>query len=218
MSHPSARGEIMTYILYGEPGSGSFTPEALLAEAGAEVEKKWLDLSRDEQLDENYKRVNPMGRVPTLILPDGTIMTESAAIILTIAERHPEAELLPPPASRERALAYRWMMFIASNIYEAVSREDYPARFTTDPAGADGIKEAATMELRRLWTLLDRTLNPSPYAIGDRFTALDVYIANLSRWIVGAEWRAEHCPRLDRLAEAVAQRPKIAPIWRAHFG
>lgn len=208
----------MTYTIYGARRSGSFTPEALLAEAGAAYRLIPVNLDHDEQAAAAYRAVNPLARVPTLILPDGQVVSESAAILLVIAERHPEAGLLPPAASGERAVLYRWLMAIATGIYEAVGRWDYPGRYTTDPAGAPGIRAAAQDELRRLWGLVEEHLAPEPYALGARFSALDVYIANLSRWIVGNDWLDAHCPRLQRLAGMVAARPAIAPIWAAHFG
>jgi GST-like protein len=208
----------MTYVLYGDRGSGSFTPEALLAEVGAPVRVVPVNLDDNEQRKEEFHAVNPLGQLPTLVLPDGTVMTESAAIVLTIADRHFDDALLPPVGSTERAIVYRWLVFLAANVYGAVGRYDYPTRFTTDQAAGEGIRAAAKQALRELWPIVDQALKPAPFVFGERFCALDVYIANLSRWIVGGEWRAQHCPRLDGLAEAVAARPRIAPVWQAHFG
>lgn len=207
-----------TYTLYGSRRSSSFTIEALLAEAGAPYTLTYIDLDKSEQRQPDYLRVNPLGRIPALVLPDGQVITESAAIILTVAERHPEAGLLPPPGTSERATIYRWLMFIACNIYEAVGRWDYPERYTNDAAGAGGIKTAAKEELRRLWRIVETHLAPAPYALGERFTALDAYIANLIQWIVGQHWLDAHCPRLVGIAANVRSRPAIGPVWDRHFG
>lgn len=85
----------MGYILYGDPGSGAATSEMALAEAGQPVEWRDVSLDGDHQRGADYLAVNPMGRVPALILPDGTTLTESLAILLTVADRHPEAALVP---------------------------------------------------------------------------------------------------------------------------
>lgn len=70
----------MTYVLYGDIGSGSSVVEMALAEAGAEVDLRPVPLATDAQLAAEYRRINPMARVPTLVLPDRTVMTETLAI------------------------------------------------------------------------------------------------------------------------------------------
>ncbi len=123
----------MTYILYGDLGSGSAPVEMALAEIGAPVELRDVKLEGDHQLRAEYRAINPMGRLPTLVLPaqggDGTVMTESLAILVTLADRHPEAGLLPPPGDPGRATALRWMALLAGEFYPQVTRWDYPARF-----------------------------------------------------------------------------------------
>ena len=93
----------MGYILYGDRRSGSAMIELALAEIGAEAELRPVPVERDAQLAAEYRRINPMGRVPTLLLPDGTVVTESTAILLTLEARHPEAGLLPPATDPGRA-------------------------------------------------------------------------------------------------------------------
>jgi GST-like protein len=208
----------MTYVLYGEPGSGSFTAEALLAEIGAPARLVDLDVVNGEQRGPAYRAINPLGHVPALVLPDGQVVTESAAILLTICDRHPDAGLMPEPGTAERALLLRWLMVAAGDAYGAIGRWDYPERFTIRDGDGEGIKEAAREELRRIWQLVEEMVAPDPFLLGGRFTAVDIYVAALSRWIVGDEWRAKACPRVERLAQAVAARPAIAPVWVRHFG
>lgn len=181
----------MTYILYGDTGSGSAPVEMALAEIGAAVELRSVPLATDAQLAEDYRRINPMGRIPTLILPDGTVLTETIAILLTLADRHPEAALLPPPGSADRA-------------------------------HAEAIRARAREMYRDLWRLVEAEAGltgeaDAPFLLGARFTVADVYLAVLSRWIEGAAWLPEACPRLATLARAVAARPAIAPVWARHF-
>ncbi len=105
----------MSYILYGDKGSGSAPVEMALAEIGAPVELRAVPLATEAQLAADYRRLNPMGRIPTLILPDGTVVTESLAILLTLADRHPQAGLLPPPGEAGRYVALRWMALVAGD-------------------------------------------------------------------------------------------------------
>jgi GST-like protein len=111
----------MGYILYGDIGSGSAMAEMALAEAGQAAEWREVTLEGDHQLRAEYLAVNPMGRMPTLLLPDGTVMTESLAILASIADLHPQAGLLPAPGETARAVALRWMTLMAAEAYPHVT-------------------------------------------------------------------------------------------------
>ena len=84
------------YKLYWSKMSGAIAPQVLLEEVGAKYEKIVVDLDQEENQEPDFLAINPMGQIPALVLPDGTLMTESAAIILQICDRHPEAKLAPP--------------------------------------------------------------------------------------------------------------------------
>ena len=212
----------MTYILHGDTGSGSAPVEMALAEIGAAVELRAVPLATDAQLAEDYRRINPMGRIPTLILPDGNVLTETIAILLTLADRHPEAALLPAPGTSDRARALRWMVLAGAEGYPHVTRADYPGRFSADPAHADAIRARAREMYRDLWRLVEAEAGltgdaAAPFLLGARFTVADIYITVLSRWLGGAAWLPGACPRLAALGRAVVARPRIAPVWARHF-
>ncbi|MCO6415538.1 glutathione S-transferase family protein [Siccirubricoccus sp. KC 17139] len=204
----------MAYILYGDRRSGSSIVELALAEIGAEAELRPVPLASDAQLAAGYRQLNPMGRVPTLILPDGTVVTESTAILLTLEARHPAAGLLPPGDDPGRAVALRWMMLAASEIYPCVTRYDYPDRFGDAP---ESIRRCAVGMAQEIWRLIEASISPAPFLLGGRPTLADLYLAVLSRWMGCEAWMPEHCPKLQSLARAVATRPQLTPAWRRHF-
>lgn len=207
----------MTYTLYGEPGSGSFCAEAAFAEAGVVIELFNLDLKKNEQLAPAYLAVNPTGKVPALKLPSGEIITESAAILLTIADRHTETGLLPKQGSAARASALRWIVFMSSEIYPMVEIVDYPQRFASGDDAIQNLKDTARTRLRARFLVLEKAIT-GPFILESGFGLADIYAANLGQFYVGHEWRREHCPKLEALTKKVAERPKIAPIWQRHFG
>jgi len=211
----------MSYLLYGDQGSGSAPVEMVLAEIGAPFETRPVPLEGDHQLAADYRAINPMGRLPTLILPDGTVMTESLAILQLLADRHPEAALLPPPHDLGRAVALRWMTLVATEFYPHVTRWDYPARFGVTADQLPALKDRARIMAREVWQVIEAHAGLSgdpaaPFLLGARFTVADVYLAVLSRWLGGIEWTPAHCPKLDILAQAVAARPAITPLWHRH--
>jgi len=203
----------MTYRIYNRPGSGGFVVEAALTLAEAPFELVELDSKPGTPLPESFRATNPWGQVPTLILPDGTTMTETAAILIHIAACFPESELAPPPGTSAHALFMRWIVFANVNVYEAVARRGYPFRYTTDPVAYDAIREAAIARMGEALGVLEGAV-AGPFLLGDAMTLADVYIAMLFIWHRG-EIRA---PRLTALTSEVRSDPIVGPIWRRHFG
>jgi glutathione S-transferase len=208
----------MTYTLYGERGSGAFCVEAALAEAGAPYEFRDIILEKDEQRSDEFRAINPSGKVPALKLPTGEIVTETSALLFLLAERHPDAKLLPPPDSSEHAQAMRWIAFMASEVYPMVEIADYPERFVADHKGAAILKLAAKRRIRERMLSVEEAV-AGPWFLASGFSAVDIYAAMFSRWreCRGEGWREENIPKICAIAATLAERPAIAPIWIKHF-
>lgn len=209
----------MSYILYGDKGSGAFSAEAVLAEAGAPYEFKLVSLEKHEQREPSFLAINPSGKMPALRLPEGAIVTESLGILLTLADHFPNARLLPPQAGPMRTQAYRWLAFMASEIYPMVEISDYPDRFV-DEEQAKALRQKARERIRERLLIVERMVD-GPWFLKTGFSIVDIYAAMFSRWkgSIGKAWLAEgHIPKLQKLALAVAERPAIAPVWKRHFG
>ena len=114
--------------IYGEKGFGSVPVEAALTLIGVPYQvvspSKPFDVSDDAAI----AAVNPQRQVPALVFPGGEVMTESAAILIWLADRYPEARLAPPPLHRKRAAFLRWMSFVSSAIYALFWIRDDPSR------------------------------------------------------------------------------------------
>ncbi len=206
----------MKYIIHGAPGSGSGIVEAACAEIGVEYEVRDLDARNDEHLGEAYAEINPHCKMPTLEVEGGEIITESVAILLTLDERHRNAGLLPPPGSKDRAQALRWMLFLATEMYPFVEMIDYPERFASAADGVEALRERAEGILRQRWRILEANVTGSPYCVASGFSATDLYITKFSVWLDKA-WRSEHLPRVEALTSAVLARPALAAVWARHI-
>ena len=204
------------YKLYWSPTSGAMTPQALFEEIGADYEKIVIDIEKDEHRGEAFLAVNPMAQIPALVLPDGTLITETAAILLQIVDRHPEAKLAPPAGSTERAHFLRWLFFLASNVYPANLRFYYADRYTSDASGDEGVKRAAEADLDRQFGILDEALDPGPYLLAETFSAVDIYLWMLIEWHPDPARLAKSCPRVSQLGELVRARPAVARVWPEH--
>jgi glutathione S-transferase len=208
------------YRIFGDKGSGAFSAEAALAEAGAPYEFHAVSLEKNEQRRPEFLAINPSGKVPALRLPEGEVITESAAILLTVADHFPNARLLPPQASADRARAYRWLAFMASEIYPMVEISDYPERFAPEGDAAEALRAQARARLHERLGIVER-FHAGPWFLASGFSILDIYAAMFSRWrgSLGRDWNAAaHVPKLTALSTELAQRPAIAPVWERHFG
>ncbi|MDQ2103226.1 glutathione S-transferase family protein [Azospirillum isscasi] len=205
------------YTLYGAPGWGSVLAEAMLARCGVPftvVDVQGFDAEGPAR--QRLLALNPLGQIPTLVLPDGAVMTESAAIALLLAERHPDAGLAPPPDAPERAAFLRLLVWMVANVYPTFTYGDYPERWVKESPGDLGA--SAVAHRKTLWLWLESQMGGGPWVLGERFSALDIYVGAMVHWRPRRDWFAEHCPNLSGVAGRVLALPTLVPVWHRNFG
>ena len=201
------------FKLYARPNAGSAAVEALLAECGAAFEI--IDILRepDGTVPRSFLQINPRGEVPSLRLADNSIMTESAAMMIYLADLHPAAGLAPSVTSPLRGRYLRWMLFFATGVYMADLRMYFPARHSTDAGHADAIKAKAIEDMERDYDIFAEALGEGPFILGQSMSAVDIYAAMLLSWAPDvAQLFARH-GNIKKLYDLVAARPQIAKVW-----
>jgi glutathione S-transferase len=196
--------------LYFSPGACSLHPHITLREAGIPFDLVRVDL-RAHKLSgagDDYYGVNPKGYVPLLELDDGTRLSEGAVIDQYIADRKPEAGLIPKAGTIERYRAQEWLNFIATELHKQFSPLFYP---TT----ADDVKTQQRERIGKRFDLIEKTLAKQPYLLGESFTVPDAYLFNMLRWtehtgIDRAKW-----PALTAFFERVGARPAVKAALEA---
>src|SRR5262252_11199347 len=144
------------YRLFARPGWGSVLVEAQLAWYGLPYEIEDLDdLFKSTDARERLRPVNPLAQVPTLVLPDGQVLTESAAITLHLVDATQSADLVPAPGENVRPAFLRWLIFLVANIYPTFTYADDPARFVSVNAARDPFRAATDAYAQRLWKQVD---------------------------------------------------------------
>lgn len=204
------------YKLYGDLGSGAAAVELTLCELGIDYQYEHVSLSNNQQKTAEFAQLNPQRKIPALICPDGSIITESVAIILWLMETHPEKPLLPVIGSRERATALRWLIFICAELYQLVEIIDYPERFLPQGADPESILNKTIEYWRKRWQLMDQNIK-GPYLLGKEFCVTDIYIAVVSRWAEQDNWRPDNIKNVENIAKLVATRPLCKNIWAKNF-
>ena len=206
------------YTLFGTKGAGSASTEAALTVAG--VELRSVDAAswdpgpgRDE-----LTRVNPLCQIPTLLLPEGSVLTESAAILIHLGLAHPASGLLPADAAA-RAQTIRGLVYIAANCYAAIGIIDYPERWCADADKETNtrIKAGATQRLHYLWDVFADTFPARPFLGGQRIGALDLLAAVVSKWSGSRKHLAAARPEFSALLARIESEPRVAPIFARHW-
>ncbi|MBX3560444.1 MAG: glutathione S-transferase [Sphingomonas sp.] len=200
--------------LYGARGWGSTIVEAMLAVA--DIPHDFVDVDgfdRPGPMREKLIALNPLAQVPTLVLADGTVMTESAAIALLLAELAPGAPLAPPPAAPERPHFLRRLIWLVASVYPTFTYADYPERWTTDEKG---LVASVMAHRQQLWLQFEAEVG-APHALGERLSALDIYVAAMVHWRPGRAWFDAKTPRIAAAADAALAHPAIAAVMARNF-
>jgi GST-like protein len=206
------------YTLYGAPGSGATPVHAALTLIGAQVDVVDVAPWEGDAERERIAPVNPMRQVPALVLPSGELMTESAAILLWLGDRHPEAGLCPAPGDPLRARYLRWMVYVPAAIYSMFWVRDAPSRLAPDPAAQPALLERTAERVAECWRLMDAQIGtPGPYLLGERLSMLDLYVAVVSRWTPHRERFYREAPRMAEAVKRVDADPRLAAFWAARF-
>jgi glutathione S-transferase len=201
------------YKLYARKNAGSAAVEALLALLGVAHDIIDVKKNADGSPPDWFLALNPRGEIPALELPDHILMTESAAMMIHLADAHPEAGLAPALGTSARAQYLRWIAYMASTPYATDLRMYYPQRYSIDPAHAEAIKAKAIIDLARDLDIFATEMGGGPFILGDKISAADLYAAMLLTWSndVGGLF-AKH-PKLKRLYSAVAAIPAVRIVW-----
>lgn len=204
--------------LYGCPGSGSAAVEMALHQASLAFELvRAASWEPGPGLDA-LRAINPLGQIPTLVLEDGSVLTESAAILMHLGLQHPASGLLPADASA-RAQAMRGLVFIAANCYAAISVGDYPERWTsaTSKSACEAVRQAARAQLHRAWELFADQFPASPFLSGAQPGALDFLAVVVSKWSGSRAHLRQARPEFFAFLLRLEQHPAVAPVCQAHW-
>ena len=199
------------YTLYYAPGTASLAVHLALLEIGAKHALKRVDLGAGEQNSAAYLALNPNAVVPTLLV-DGKPAYESAALLLLLAERHPDARLAPAPGTPARAAFLQWMLHFANVVQPAFRIWFSPAKYAGEPSAT--AKEVARETIEAAWQRFDAFVSAQgPWALGADFSVLDIYSTLLMRWSRNMPKPATSWPALAALAARVKARPTWAKLY-----
>jgi GST-like protein len=205
------------FILYGAAGSGSVAVEAALTLLDVPYRLIEGETWSSERARERVGVRNAMRQVPTLLLPDGEIMTESAAILIWLADTYREAGLSPSLDDPSRPRFLRWMFFVSSAIYSLHWIKPDVGRIGAAPSARDSVVNAVHERIAFCWRTMDAQLTPSAYLLGDRLSVLDLYVAVISRFGPWRERFYAEAPGLTQAIKRVDGERRLKALWQRRF-
>jgi len=200
------------YTLFHAPRSAALVVQTLLETIGAPYTLHPVDISMDVPRDPELLRINPNGWVPALVYEGGT-MYEAAAITLFLCDRHPDAHLAPAPDAALRGRFLQWLVYMAGTLQPAYQMAYYPFRFVSREQDYGSVRARAASRLEEIWQIIDDSLGPGPWILGERFSACDAYLYMLSTWLLEEHAPMSAFPNAARCVDRVAARPEVARVF-----
>lgn len=194
------------YKLYWAPGTAAMAPQTVMEEAGTPYEMVRLDTAAKEHEQPAYKKLNPNGRIPTLVDGDFVIY-ETAAICQYLCDKHPEAKLVPPAGTPQRGRFYQWLTYMTNTVQAGLVDWWHPDFTFPEPAIQAAFKLRAEEKLMRNFAVIDAGIGANRWVAGDQFTVCDIYITMMTRWTRFMAKTAWHWPNIQRIVEAGQARP-----------
>jgi glutathione S-transferase len=199
----------MSITLYGAPGTASLCVRWMLIELGLPYEFVPLDFAKKEQHAPAYLKINPSGHVPALAI-DGDVTTETAALLMLLAERHPERGFAPAIGAADRALYLQWMIILANTLMPAFRLYFY-ADEGAGPDNTEATKAQAALRIATVFARIDGLLADGRlYLLGKRMSAADFLLGMLCRWSRNMARTALDWPHL----KAYVERLRAMPSYR----
>jgi len=196
--------------LYYSRKSCAYAPHILLFDASANFEARHIDFATAEQTSPDFLAINPKARVPALVTPDG-ILTENPAILLYIAQTHPESALAPTTPI-ELAEAQAFNMFLASTVHVAHAHKHRGSRWADDAAAHAAMTAKVASNMAMYAAMIEAHYFKGPYVLGDSYSICDPYLALITRWLGDDGVSLDDFPKLPAHDALMRSRPSVQKV------
>ncbi|WP_057831274.1 glutathione S-transferase family protein [Colwellia sp. TT2012] len=201
------------YKLYYYPNNASLAPHFLLHEMNLEYELQLVDRKSNTQKSTEYLKLNPAGRIPTLI--DGSlVLFESPAICIHLCEQNPSKKLIPPVGSVDRAKFFQWLTFLNNTLQAELMVYYYPQKHTTDESCIPSIIKAQEERISEALLILDNQLKGKNFLLGNDISACDFFLFMLAEWSLKIEKSPLSFPSLGSYLRKLAKHATIREVCK----
>jgi len=203
----------MLYQLYYYPNNASLAPHFLLYHMGLDYELLLVDRKSNSQKSSAYLKLNPAGRIPTLI-DDGQVIFESTAICIHLCEQNPEHDLIPALGTRERPLFFQWLAYLNNTLQAELMVRYYPHRHTSDESSIPNVIAAQDELIASALSVINDQLSDKNYLLGNRLTACDFFLFMLAEWSLPIEKSPLKFDSLVKYLKHLSSHPTIKAVCK----
>jgi glutathione S-transferase len=194
--------------LHFAPDTCARVPLIALEEIGCPYALQIVAFMKGQHRSAEYLALNPSGKVPTLVI-DGQPLTENVAILSWLAERFPEAGLLPPAEGLDKSRQISDLAYCASGLHPIVTRLRIPHFFCDLPEARQRVFDMASVAMKLQFNVLEDRLSQMAWWYGERWSIVDAYINWVWFRVTGTEFDASDYPNLARHDAEMKKRPAV---------
>jgi len=199
--------------LYYAPNTCALATHIALEQVGAEYETVRVNFAEKEENSPAYLRMNPKGRVPTLVTSRG-ILTETPAILQFVCQTYPDAGLAPLDDIFEVARMNAFNSYLCSTVHVAHAHRLRGNRWADDPLAIAAMQKKVPQSVGDSFALIEREFN-GPWVLGERYSTCDIYLFTLAQWLESDGVNPEQFPRIADHRTRMRQDPLVAKIVAA---
>jgi glutathione S-transferase len=193
---------------YYAPRTCALATHIALEEAGANYKAVRVDFSKGEQRSPEYLRLNPKGRVPLLVTGKGAL-TENPALLLYIAQTHPQVNLAPLGDAFAMAKLNAFLSYLCSTVHPFHAHKLRGARWTDDPAAQESMKAKVPQNMGDAFTLIETEYFAGPWTMGEAYSVADAYLFTIANWLEGDGVDPRRFPKVWDFMQRMAERPAV---------
>lgn len=203
-------------IFYYAPRTCAVASHIALEEAGADYQSRRIDFGTTEQRSAEYLKINPKGRVPSLVTDRG-IITETPAILAYIAQTYPDAGLAPLDDPFEFARMQAFNCYLCATVHVAHAHKVRGSRWVDDPAAMEAMKKKVPQTMAECFQLIEDDMFQGPWVLGERYSVSDAYLFTISQWLESDEVDINRFPRVADHAQRMKERPAVKRVKAAQI-
>jgi glutathione S-transferase len=197
--------------LYLAPGTCALASHIALAEAGADYTIEKLDMKANQQNSPEYLKLNPKGRVPTLVTDRG-VLTETPAMLAFIAQTFPKAKLAPLDDAFAFAQVQAFNSYLCSTVHVAHAHKLRGARWATEETTFADMKRMVPKTVGACFALIERDMLKGPWVMGEQYTICDPYLYTIATWLEGDGVDIAALPKVADHHKRMAERPAVQKV------
>jgi glutathione S-transferase len=197
--------------LYYAPGTCALASHIALQEAGATFTTERLDFKANQQQSQEYLKVNPKGRVPTLVTDKG-VLTETPAILAYVAQTFPNAKLAPLGDAFAFAQMQSFNNYICATVHVAHAHKGRGYRWATEESSCADMKRMVPKSVAGAFELIEKGMLKGPWVMGDQYTVCDAYLYTVALWLEGDSVDLKALPRVADHMKRMSERPAVKKV------